>query len=831
MFNKPTAEHALFVWKLPELQLAEVVPIFEDMVLVKTSELALQLYYHSRLEMYSFDALTPEAAGNLRSNLKRAIKNAQKERHSYREYAHHWIQAYHLPQEAKQKEREEAYNGEDEYDASLSEQGGQLGEQLSAHNPFVTFTSQHNSGEYDPSKFLSVKEMWVSGQMKARESEFTETKSMRFMFGTWNVNGKEPDQSLDRWLLCENEPPDLVAIGFQELDLSAEALILGDKKKSQKATPWELEIMNSISKMGNYSLVASKQLVGILLLLYVKQEHVPFIKDLQIGSAAVGIMGMMGNKGGVAVRLAFHDSTFCIVNTHLNAHFENVQRRNQDHKDICRRLLFPDMTDIFSTDHLFWLGDLNYRIIGTNVEVRQKIQEQDWAWLYERDQLHLQMLARKAFEDFEEGPLLFAPTYKYDSNSTFYDSSEKKRIPAWCDRVLWKSSRGPDQVKLISYSRHELLSSDHRPVTALVDVQVKSVIASKRSQVYQDVVKKLDKMENECMPDATISSHKFVFENVRVLVPCEQTLCIENTSKVVIRFRFIPKPDQVKICKGWLNINPPFGMILPGEHIYVKLSVHVDEEWAPDFNFGREKLQDILVMHLEKGKDYFIDVTGNFLPSSFGSSLEHLICFAEPVRYAEGYQSPAFSEKKRSKGLLTNLTEGLLSIPKELWRMVDYLYQNGMDEEEIFLQAGIPSEMDQIREILDTGASFDGYTGGNHSMAETLVCFLDSLVEPVVPISLYKQCLENSSSYAQCKQLLSYLPSVNYNVFYYIMAFLREVLLHRAKNKVHVEDLAVLFSGVLMRGPTRAKQSELEQQKKAEFVTHFLSLDEPLKVP
>lgn len=42
------------------------------------------------------------------------------------------------------------------------------------------------------------------------------------------------------------------------------------------------------------------------------------------------------------------------------------------------------------------------------------------------------------FQGFAEGSLNFAPTYKYDEFSDDYDTSEKGRIPAWCDRVLWK---------------------------------------------------------------------------------------------------------------------------------------------------------------------------------------------------------------------------------------------------------------------------------------------------------------------------------------------------------------------------------------------------------
>jgi inositol polyphosphate 5-phosphatase INPP5B/F len=63
--------------------------------------------------------------------------------------------------------------------------------------------------------------------------------------------------------------------------------------------------------------------------------------------------------------------------------------------------------------------------------------------LLSHDELHQQQRLRKAFHDgWREGPIKFLPTYKYDVGTVAtFDSSEKRRCPSWCDRILYRTRR------------------------------------------------------------------------------------------------------------------------------------------------------------------------------------------------------------------------------------------------------------------------------------------------------------------------------------------------------------------------------------------------------
>lgn len=133
-------------------------------------------------------------------------------------------------------------------------------------------------------------------------------------------------------------------------------------------------------------------------------------------------------------------------------------------------------------------GDLNYRIDQRRDAVIQAIENNDLASLLAQDQLLKEMHTNPAFRlrSFREAPISFAPTYKYDRHSSSYDSSEKKRIPAWCDRILYKT-RADDRVVPLHYQRYEAKVSDHRPVSAGYEIVVKQIRHERREEVQNEL--------------------------------------------------------------------------------------------------------------------------------------------------------------------------------------------------------------------------------------------------------------------------------------------------------------------------------------------------------
>lgn len=75
------------------------------------------------------------------------------------------------------------------------------------------------------------------------------------------------------------------------------------------------------------------------------------------------------------------------------------------------------------------------------------------------------------------------------SGTDDYDSSAKERIPAWCDRILYRThdpATNGEKVTPLSYRSWPANPSDHKPISGLFAVKTKTIIHECRSKILQE---------------------------------------------------------------------------------------------------------------------------------------------------------------------------------------------------------------------------------------------------------------------------------------------------------------------------------------------------------
>jgi hypothetical protein len=362
---------------------------------------------------------------------------------------------------------------------------------------------------------------WLETTMQERDAEYCSFREVRAAVVTWNVGAIIPDQVRSDFIadaIHAEDPPEILAFGFQEVvDLEDRAVtaksILGFGKKkdvvkteqhqSRVYREWRDYLSRCINKYTRYaySELCTSSLVGLFQCVFIRQEQRGNVQKLSANDVKCGMKGRYGNKGALITRFVLDDSSICFVNCHLAAGQTQTSHRNNDVATILeaesllperdpetRSSLFVgggDGTQILDHEICILNGDLNYRIDAMPQKaVIDQIKRGDYTKLLERDQL---MICRRRVSGFRlspftELPITFAPTYKYDPGTDDYDSSEKKRAPAWCDRLLY---RGPGRVKQIEYRRHDVRDSDHRPVSGVFKLRIKTIDRAKRVKVRE----------------------------------------------------------------------------------------------------------------------------------------------------------------------------------------------------------------------------------------------------------------------------------------------------------------------------------------------------------
>lgn len=425
--------------------------------------------------------------------------------------------------------------------------------------------------------------------------------------------------------------------------------------------------------------------------------------------------------------------------------------------------------------------------------------------LLPHDQLLRVRKERRLFHDgWHEGPITFLPTYKYDVGTVgLFDSSEKKRAPSWCDRIMYRTkgdreeyetklreeaearkrdeemkSRGIDQagdddevlfdydpendgdttpagkpgldydeydengedaaadtvaadasdrINLNLYTSHQrITSSDHKPLVAVFELEVDAVVSELKADIYAQVARELDRAENEGRPSITIvregqeSGHDLVdFGQVSFKQRQAAYFTIANTGGVPATVSFVQRPSPGGAEGNGSEWAPWLGTSLdqtqsgdesnegssknvgqeailePGETVNATLGVHIDKvSQARALNEGREKLEEVVVLRVDQGRDHFLPVRATWAPTCVGRSIDELIRVPDGGIRAFVKSLPR-EKASASPGIIPSSLDVHRSAPKELFKLVDaveMLTERTLADEEMLGSYRVPRD-------------------------------------------------------------------------------------------------------------------------------------------
>ena len=343
-----------------------------------------------------------------------------------------------------------------------------------------------------------------------------------------------------------------------------------------------------------------------------------------------------------------------------------------------------------------WCDRILYRSKQDKLNYEQREKEATEA--RKRDE---EMKARGLEKAADDDSILFDYDPDVDVTNEFEDYDETDDFtgnpaPTQVQEVF----NGP--LRLTHYSSHQgIVSSDHKPLGAEFALSYQAVIPELKARVHQEVVRHLDREENETRPSLTVvidhqgynsgaastdniiaDANAVDFGDVPFDVLIHRGLTLANTGRISACFSLSPRPFVEEDKRpSWLGIRvdwPASGRkqndkteglsdeydLAPGDSVNVELTTRIkDIDHVRSLNFGEAKIEEILVLRVKNGRDHFIPVYGKWLPTCFGRTLEELTRIPEDgARSLRTVTSLGFKDKNRGVRL---------SAPRELFKLTE----------------------------------------------------------------------------------------------------------------------------------------------------------------
>ncbi|KAL3838499.1 hypothetical protein ACJIZ3_023090 [Penstemon smallii] len=505
----------------------------------------------------------------------------------------------------------------------------------------------------------------LRSELAGKDFLYTRLENLKILTGTWNVGqGRATSDSLISWLGSAAADIDIIVVGLQEVEMGAGFLAVSAAKETMglegsSAGQWWLDMIGkTLDERSTFSRVGSRQLAGLLISVWVRNNIRGHVGDVDVAAVPCGLGRAIGNKGAVGLRMRVYDRVMCFVNCHFAAHLEAVNRRNADFDHVYRTMIFSrpsnllnaaagmmlplflccllafsmyllllvygsrlplvlsvaagvssaiqmlrytnamginpveGMPELSEADMVIFLGDFNYRLDGISYdEARDFVSQRCFDWLRERDQLRAEMVAGNVFQGMREAVIKFPPTYKFEKHQpglAGYDSGEKKRIPAWCDRILYRDSRSasvstccldcPIVSSALQYEAcMDVTDSDHKPVRCIFNAEVARVDESVRRQEFGEIIRSNQKIkrllqELSKVPEAIVSTNNIILQNqdtsiLRITNKCKKDRALFEIScegLATIKEDGQASDHRPRGSFGfprWLQVNPASGII------------------------------------------------------------------------------------------------------------------------------------------------------------------------------------------------------------------------------------------------------------------------------
>ena len=449
-----------------------------------------------------------------------------------------------------------------------------------------------------------------------------------------------------------------------------------------------------------------------------------------------------------------------------------------------------------------WCDRVLYRT-RKDLEVHQQ-RERDSEEARKRDE---ELKARGIDEAAEDDDVLFSYDPESDGQNTQsstlefdYDEYDEGEDETQGGEEVVTKAGFTDRIHMDLYTSHQrITSSDHKPVVSIFTLVYDAVVPELKAKVHAEVARELDRAENEGRPNITIlvdrhynttskSGHEpgsngdaVEFGDVSFLAKQTCTLTVANTGGVPATFSFVDKPSIIEKGDAASSSTPPPRWLTfrflstevgeaggdpldlgkdvtlePGETATVLLQALVDDvTLAQSLNYGRASLEDVLVLRVAGGRDYFIPVHAQWLPTAFGRSVDELI------RVPDGGIRAFISESlPKITGAIPYDRDVKCAAPKELFKLteaLENLLERALADENMLDDCAIPRD--------DPGWPFEKSSwtlkdsdGARSAAKAALITAIDTdtALIPSLPVCL--PALQNLEILSEC--LLLFLASL-----------------------------------------------------------------------